>query len=144
VIAVTDTCTVCSQNLSPMATVLFVDDHTCGSRDLIRTLRTAGHDVNVAADADEAIGLFWLQPADIVVLDCRLGRESDPAGDPAAALRRLSPDTPIIMMSSYCGVPCPQLRYADACLQKGDTSSNLLRTVEVMLCARRYGLCRSA
>ena len=96
----------------------------------------------MAVDADEAIRLFRLYPVDVVVLDCRLCRLSNTLADPAAVLRRLSPDTPIIMMSGYCGVPCRHLRDADACVQKGDTGTILLRTVEIMLCARRYGLCR--
>jgi CheY-like chemotaxis protein len=126
-----------------MATVLFIDDHTYSSRNLMRTLRTAGYDVHLAADADEAVRLFRLCPVDVVVLDCRLCRLTTPPADPAAVLRRLSPDTPIIMMASYCGVPCRQMQGADACVQKGDTGANLLQIVEIMLCARRYGLCRS-
>src|SRR2546426_9380230 len=89
-----------------MATVLLIDDHTCSSRKLIQTLRATGYEVCVAIDADEAIRLFRLYPVDVVVLDCRLCRLSNTLADPAAVVRRLSPDTPIIMMSGYCGVPC--------------------------------------
>jgi hypothetical protein len=51
-------------------------------------------------------------------------------------------DAPIIMMSACCRVPCGRLRYADACIQKGDVAA-LLSALRVMLCCRTYGLCQS-
>jgi CheY-like chemotaxis protein len=126
-----------------MATVLFIDDQTSGSRHLIRGLRGAGHEVCVATDADEAIRLFRLFAVDVVVMDCRLCGLKHPFADPAAVLKRRSPDIPIIMMSDYCRVPCRRMLNADACIQKGEGGRHLLRVVELMSYARRYGLCRS-
>jgi hypothetical protein len=93
VIVITDTwvCQWSNRTWWPMATVLFIDDHTCSSRKLIQTLRATGYAVCVAVDADEAIRLFRLYPVDIVMLDCRLCRLGNTLADPAAVLRRLKP-----------------------------------------------------
>ena len=58
------------------------------------------------------------------------------------ALRRISPDVPIIMMSAFCGSLCTRLRYADACIEKGDVAA-LLGALRMLLCSRAYGLCQS-
>jgi hypothetical protein len=65
------------------------------------------------------------------------------AGKPIApVLRRISPETPILMVSGFCRLPCKGFRDADACIQKGNIAA-LLETLRVMLCARNYGLHRS-
>jgi len=70
-------------------------------------------------DRDEAIQLFRLFPVDVVVMDCRFCDPSNPLSDPAAVLKRQSPNVPIIMMSSYCRAPCRRMLNADACIEKG-------------------------
>jgi CheY-like chemotaxis protein len=123
-----------------MPTILFIDDHTCGSHTVPQKLRACGYEVQVAPDAREALTLFRLYPIDAVVTDCHPelpGREVI-----APALRRISPDVPIIMMSAFCRVPCTRLRYADACIQKGDVPA-LLSALRLLLCSRAYGLCQS-
>jgi CheY-like chemotaxis protein len=122
-----------------MPSLLIIDDHTCGSRTLVKTLRSVGYAVEVALDQQEVIDLFRLCPADAVIMDCH----PEIAGRPIAPiLRRISPDIPIIMFSGFCGVPCNRLRDADACIQKGNVVT-LLETLRVMLCSRGYGLCQS-
>ena len=123
-----------------MATILFIDDHKCGSRRVVRKMRASGYEVCIALDAEEAIRLVRLHPVDVVVLDCGLCRSSHL--DPAPVFRSLKSDMPMIMISSYCGVGCEHLP-ADACLQAGESEAILLKTLEAMLCARRYGLIRS-
>jgi DNA-binding response OmpR family regulator len=123
-----------------MPTILFINDHTCGSHTVAHRLRASGYEVQIAPDADEALTLFRLYPIDAVVTDCHpetLGREVM-----APILRRINPDIPIIMMSAFCGAPCTRLRYADACIQKGDVTS-LLGALRMLLCSRAYGLCQS-
>ena len=124
-----------------MATVLFIDDHKCGSRRIVQKLRAAGHDVCIALDAREAIRLFRLHPVDAVVLDCGLCRPSNL--DPVPVFRRFRSDIPMIMISSYCGSRCDQMPNADACIQQGESEAILLKTLEAMLCARKYPLLRS-
>jgi CheY-like chemotaxis protein len=126
-----------------MATVLFIDDQTCGSHHLIRTLRAAGHEVCLAAGGDEALRLFRLFPVDVVVMDCKFCDVNNPEADPAAAFKRRSPDIPIVMMSCYCRAPCRRMMYADLCIQKENCGTHLLEVLQLMLYARRYGLCRS-
>ena len=122
-----------------MASLLFIDDHTCGSCTLIQQLRSVGYTVQVALDSHEAVDLFRLCPADAVIMDCHL--ETSPATI-APALRRISPDTPVIMISGFCRLPCKRLCAADACVQKGSLTV-LLEALRLMLCSRHYGLCQS-
>ena len=124
-----------------MATVLFIDDHKCGSRRVVQKLRAAGHDVCIALDAEEAIQLFRLHPVEAVILDCGLCRPSHL--DPVPVFRRLRSDVPMIMISSYCGVGCEHMPEADVCMQADESEAILLNTLEAMLCARRYDLIRS-
>jgi CheY-like chemotaxis protein len=123
-----------------MPTLLYIDDQTCGSRMLVQKLRNAGYEVQIAPDADEAVGLFRLYAVDAVVTDCHL--ESNSRGAVAPVLRRISPETPIVLLSSCCRVPCTQFHYADACIQKGEWNL-LLRALRAALCARNYGLLQS-
>jgi response regulator RpfG family c-di-GMP phosphodiesterase len=102
-------------NLSLMPSLLVIDDHTCGSRTLVKTLRSAGYAVEVALDQEEAIDLFRLCAADAVVMDCH----PEIGGKPIVpVLRRMSPETPILMVSGFCGLPCKGFRDADACIGK--------------------------
>ena len=103
-----------------MATVLFIDDHKCGSRRVVQKLRAAGHDVCIALDDEEAIRLFRLHPVDAVVLDCGLCRSSHL--DPVPIFRRLRSDVPTIMISSYCGVGWTDAR--SGCLPAGGRKRN--------------------
>src|ERR1017187_3038035 len=110
------------ENTGPlMPTILFIDDHTCGSHTVAHKLRAYGYEVQVAPDTEEALTLFRLYAIDGVITDCHpeiLGR-----GTIAPALRRIGPNVPIIMMSAFCRVPCSRLRYGDGCVQKGDVTA---------------------
>jgi CheY-like chemotaxis protein len=96
--------------------------------------------VQIAPDAEEALTLFRLFVIDVVVTD----RHPEMPGREiiAPALRGISPDVPIVMMSAFCRMPCRRLRHADACIQKGDVEA-LLSALRVMLCSRTYGLRQS-
>jgi CheY-like chemotaxis protein len=125
---------------SLMPTILLIDDHTCGLRTVAHRLQACGYEVQIAPDAEEALTLFRLYPIDAVVTDCHPeihGREII-----APALRRISPDVPIITMSAFCRLPCRRLQYSDACIQKGDVTG-LLSALRLLLRARAYGLCQS-
>ena len=56
-----DISTVC---LPSSLLTITIDDLTCGSRSLVQKLRNVGYDVQVALDAEEAIGLFRLYAVD--------------------------------------------------------------------------------
>ena len=104
-------------------------------------LRAGGYEVCIALDAEEAIRLFRLHSVDEVVLDCGFCRTSHL--DPVPVFRSLRSDVPMIMISSYCGVGCAHMPDADVCLQTGESEAILLKTLEAMLCVRKYGLLRS-
>lgn len=123
-----------------MATILCIDDHTYGLATTIETLRAHGFVVLAAADTQDAFDLLVDNVVDAVLLNCHAPVETSRI---APILRKLEPNAPIIMVSSYCGVPCENLRLSDACLQRGESDEVLLRTLEMTLCLRRYGLCRS-
>jgi hypothetical protein len=46
------------------------------------------------------------------------------------------------MMSAFCRVPCRRLRYADACINKGEVTA-LMDGLRMTLHSRGYGLCQS-
>jgi hypothetical protein len=51
----------------------------------------------------------------------------------------LQPQAVVIMLSGYSGVPWHQLRFPDACLQKGETAATLLPLVRAVLCRAATG-----
>jgi CheY-like chemotaxis protein len=124
-----------------MPTVLCIDDRTYGLACMREMLRANGYEVLLAESAHDAADLLLQNPVDAVLLDCH--SSGDNCGEVLPVLEGLEPDIPIVMMSGYCSLPCRNLGRADACLQKGETSRALLRTLEIFLCARRYGLLRS-
>jgi CheY-like chemotaxis protein len=127
--------------LPAMPTVLCIDDRTYGLACMREMLRGNGYEVLLAESTHDAADLLLHNPIDAVLLDCHLLGED--CGKVLSVLEGLDPDIPIVMISGYCTLPCRYLSRADACLQKGETSRALLRTLEITLCARRYGLLRS-
>lgn len=124
-----------------MATILCLDDHTLSLSSIVDTLRHSGYGIAFTGDARALLELLAESSVDAVLLDCHeLGRAG---GDLVGAVRMVRPDVPIVMMSAYCCLPCTHLQHADACIQKGATRSNLKRTLDAVLCASRFGLCRS-
>lgn len=59
-----------------MATVLVVDDERCIRLTLRLFLKADGHDVLVAATAQEAKTMLAESPVDVVLIDIMLGRDS--------------------------------------------------------------------
>jgi DNA-binding NtrC family response regulator len=84
--------------------VLVVDDEPLVRWSLAETLMDGGFDVVEAADGRSAIQMFahTEHPADVVLLDLRLPDSSDLTV--LSAMRRLSPKTPIILMTAF-GTP---------------------------------------
>jgi len=122
-----------------MPTVLCVDDFT---KVFVRRHRAAARRrVRSLAAADRATALEFAAdtPMDAVILNCH--REPDNSAL-VTALRILQPRVAVIMFSGYCGIPCNQLKLADACFQKGEASTSLMPILRSMLCQSRYGLGR--
>ena len=124
-----------------MARILCIDDHTYSLSSTIKALRHEGHTVVTAGEPLPALQAISDGDVDVVLLDCHC-HSIDIRSNLVAAIRILRPDIPVVMTSAYCGLPCQKLREADACIQKGDTAA-LGRTIQTILCASKYGLCRS-
>jgi DNA-binding NtrC family response regulator len=84
--------------------VLVVDDEALLRWSIAETLGDQGYKVTQAADAAAAMRIFSgaLGETDLVLLDLRLP-DSDGLGV-LSAMRRLSPSTPVILMTAY-GTP---------------------------------------
>jgi len=123
-----------------MPTVLCLDDFTVGLADAALVLHDHGYRILAADNDSAALELAADIPFDAVLLNCH--RDMDNSGL-VTALRILQPQAVVIMFSGYCGIPCHQLRLADACVQKGDAPAAFLSVLRAVLCQNRYGLCRS-
>jgi CheY-like chemotaxis protein len=86
--------------MSPEATtlrILTVDDEAPIREVLTLVLRDAGHIVGTAADGLEALAMFGSSSWDLVITDRNMpGMTGD---DLAMAIKRMSPNTPILMIS---------------------------------------------
>jgi len=122
-----------------MACILCIDDSTYELANTIPMLRAHGHDVIAAVHMVDVLAAVANHSIDAVILNCTATKDTS---DIVQALRIIRPEIAIVLMSAFCNLPCDRLRHADACIQKGDTGAALLRTIDSVLCARRYGLCR--
>jgi len=122
-----------------MASILCIDDSTYELATTIPMLRPHGHQVLAAIETADVLDAVANHRIEVAVLNCNAAKNTN---DIVLALRIIRPDIAVIMMSAYCHLPCDRLRYADSCIQKGDTGATLLRTLDTILCAKRYGLGR--
>ena len=122
-----------------MARILCVDDHTYALSGTIAALQHEGHTIVTINGRNPALHAVADDEVDLLLLDCHA---SDTHRNLIAAVRILRPEIPVVMTSGFCSLPCEKLRDADACIQKGDTAA-LGRTIQTILCASKYGLCRS-
>ncbi len=86
---------------SSLGRVLVVDDEALIRWSLAETLGAEGYQVTEAADGASAIRAFASNPgaSDVVLLDLRLPDSDDLRV--LSTLRRLSPLTPVILMTAY-------------------------------------------
>lgn len=108
-----------------VGTILCIDDQTYALAARVEWLRAHGHIVIVAGSAQAALDSLLTNPIEVALLDCHM------AGALLIAdmLKRIRPELPIIMLASYCGVPCPQQRAITACIGKGESAATLLRAL---------------
>lgn len=88
-----------SRRVSTTPTVLVVDDEPLARWSVCETLGESGYAVTQAGDALQALSAIRAAGADVVLLDLRLPDSNDLAV--LSAMRRLSPTTKIILMTSY-------------------------------------------
>ncbi len=81
-----------------MAHVLVVDDEPAVRRALERALRLENHDVELAADGEEALDALATKPADVVILDVMMPRLD--GLEVCRRMRQAGDRTPILMLTA--------------------------------------------
>jgi ligand-binding sensor domain-containing protein/signal transduction histidine kinase/ActR/RegA family two-component response regulator len=126
--------------VTPGLTVLIVDDDD-GVRSVARkALERAGYRVRLAADGEEALGLFARDPrcVDCVLLDLTMPRLS--GAETLRALRQVRPDLPVIVSSGFTeadSVPRLGDASADAFIQKPWRTDDLIRLIGSLMAQHR-------
>jgi CheY-like chemotaxis protein len=88
------------EEAKPAASVLVVEDEDSARTAIQKILENYGHKVVGAADGPEALGLFKSHGGfDIVFTDLSLPGIS--GWEVASAIRELSPDTPVVILSGW-------------------------------------------
>ncbi len=114
-----------------MATILWIDDETLGFRNRKLLLKKFGHDLLTATAVGPAIELFVNNPVELVILDCHMSCMS--SHSVVGLFRRLRPHLPIIMLSSFCPVPCSRAAEVDVCIQKNKSALTLLTAIHTLI-----------
>ena len=100
------------------AAILCIDDEEPALLVRRRLLEKAGYRVFTALSGKEGIELFRFQPIDVVILDYWM---ADMDGlEVATELKKLSPKTPIIVLSGYASILDEGLGRVDLWLRKGE------------------------
>jgi len=100
------------------AAILCIDDEEPALLLRRRLLERAGYRVFTALSGKEGIELFRFQPIDVVILDYWM---ADMDGlEVATELKKLSPKTPIIVLSGYASILDEGLGRVDLWLRKGE------------------------
>jgi CheY-like chemotaxis protein len=111
----------------PRSVVLCIDDNEEVLECEKSFLETFGYTVLAAASGGQGLELASMHPVDVVIIDYLMpvmnGQEV------ALEMRRLKPQTPIIMLSASVDVPHQVLKLVDACINKHHMASQLLPTI---------------
>jgi CheY-like chemotaxis protein len=106
------------------ATILCVDDEESGLQIRKLLLESAGYQVLTARSGPEGIRLFREQKINLVLVDYWMGGMNGLAF--ARELKRLSPSTPIVILSAYASLPGETLGLADLWIRKGEDDPQYL------------------
>lgn len=118
-----------------MGTILCIDDQTYAQAIRVDWLRAHGYVVLVAGSIESALDAFLTSPIDAALLDCHMTG----ARLVVTLLKRVRPGLPIIMLTSYCGVPCGLGEVVAACLGKGEPPAVLLEKLQAVLKGGDFG-----
>jgi CheY-like chemotaxis protein len=111
--------------------ILCVDDYETSLAGWCLYLQSVGFSVTTAKTAQEALEIFAISPLDLVLLDYSM---PDTNGDVVAeTMKRIKPDTRILMFSGIADVPENARRNVDAFLQKGETPAVVLNKIRQLL-----------
>lgn len=89
------------------------------------------YELLTATNGHEGLLLFMSQPVDAIVLDYQLGFLD--GGVVAAAIKKVKPSVPIVMLAENVDLPDDVLQAVDALVAKSDGPVSLLETVHSVL-----------
>ncbi|HEU5450723.1 MAG TPA: response regulator [Terriglobales bacterium] len=114
-----------------MATLLCIDDELSILELRKLLLQQQGYDVRTAESGEKGLELFRREAVDAVLLDYFMpGMKGD---EVAREIRRLSPDTPIILVTGFLSLEQSQVCDVDAFVTKGQSPEVLLTTLRNLL-----------
>jgi len=113
--------------------ILCVDDDATGLRFRQLILEAKGYKVLLATSAEQGMEVFQSNPIDLIVTDHLIGRTRGTAV--AAALKRLRPSVPIIILTGS-STPPEGMENADAFICKSEGPEVLLNRISTLLAAR--------
>jgi CheY-like chemotaxis protein len=97
------------------------------------------YELLTATNGHEGLQLFMSQPVDAIVLDYHLGLLD--GGVVAAAIKKVKPQIPIVMLAGDVDLPDDALHAVDALVAKSDGPISLLETVHSVLNPRPTQRC---
>ena len=107
--------------------VLCVDDEVVGLNVRRILLERAGYRVLTAPDGPSGLTIFANEPVEAVVLDYSMpGMNGDAI---AAAMRRIKPEIPILLLTAYVGLSAEVTSLVDLAMTKGEGAPALLRNL---------------
>lgn len=112
-------------------TVFYVDDNPKALRMLTFVLERCGYKVVTVCNAVEAFERMEQTTFDLVLLAYRLPRMT--SFKLARESKRISPGTPVVLLSGYALFASEELTYVDAYVGTGTTLDNLLTTIRSLI-----------
>ncbi len=112
------------------ATLLCVDDNKLALEVRKLLLESAGYSVLAASDSATAMELFSSSSVDLVVSDHLLRGDTGTAL--AAAMKKLKPQVPIVIMSGLVDAP-EGMEHADLFISKADSPPEVLRKISELV-----------
>jgi CheY-like chemotaxis protein len=94
-------------------------------------LQEHGYELVTATNGHEGLQLFMSQPVDAIVLDYQLDLLD--GGVVAAAIKKVKPKVPIVMLAGDVDLPDDALQAVDALVAKSDGPISLLETIHSVL-----------
>jgi CheY-like chemotaxis protein len=108
-------------------TVLCIDDEENALNSRRRVLESAGYRVVNARSGKDGLKVLGTERIDAVLLDYWMPEQK--GLEVASSIRRLKPQTPIIVLSGYASLPNEALGLVNEWFLKGDHPENLLHAI---------------
>ncbi len=120
-----------SRKTRSQQTVFYVNDNPKALRVLTSVLEGCGYKVMTACNAGDALERMERNAFDLVLLTYRLPRLI--SFRLARNIKRLSPGTPIILVSGHTLLAPEELTYVDAYVGRGATLDSLLTKIRLLI-----------